>query len=165
MDTQEVDTAKDILLLLWYLDQLQPKGKTQFQKVMFFAERELVEAGICFPTFKYFRYHHGPFSKELEVALSQLRQRKYARADEKSAKLTNDGETLAEELTSQIPETPTNQKILGTIGDWIEKLRGKNFRELETLAYNTEIRPLDALPWEEDKTLRDVEQNRDLLDP
>ena len=157
--------AENALLLLWYLSKLNPEGKTQFQKVMFFSEFDLVREGFTVPSFEYFRYNHGPYSKQLDQYLDDFRAAGIAVNQKKNANLTKEGEALADRLIGEIPASETNRKVLSTISRRINELRGKSWKELEELAYSTKLKPLNSRPNERERPIKEISSHRDLLDP
>jgi hypothetical protein len=59
----------DRFLFLYALDRIARRdrapGKTKVQKIIYLAERGAAGAGFPLPSFEFFRYHYGPFSKQL----------------------------------------------------------------------------------------------------
>ena len=117
-----IEQISDRLLLLYLLSELQPcsnLGDTKLQKLVFLSERDMIREHVKGFDFYFFKFLHGPFSRQLENDLSDLDDWGLYLPDEHM--LTSHGRKVAEwlgdlwhknrEVTRHIDET------LHTYGD------------------------------------------------
>ena len=105
MSTREI-TPLDAYLLLVAIGHFRGSGRKTFvQKAMFCAEEEAARRGeSCFPTFPFYRYTNGPYSKEIAETEKFLARHRLIKAE--GGPLTDRGRQLVTELEGEVRAYP-----------------------------------------------------------
>lgn len=108
-------TPFDFYLLLAASSHFQWRGlKTYVQKVLYCAEDDAIrEQSSPFPTFSFFRWNHGPFSKEVAQSAASLAERGFLASQ--AGPITARGNTLVAELRPVVRRHPVAAAALANV--------------------------------------------------
>ena len=125
--TQNV-TGLDVYLLLAAGSHFHWAGiETYVQKVLYCAEDDAVRASSNpFPTFPFFRWKHGPYSKEVANTAELLARQGFMR--NKRGPLTPRGRRLVAEVRRDIKRFPVAAAALENVDRYAEHFRSMKLR-------------------------------------
>ncbi len=129
-----LEEITDRLLLLYLLDRFQPcsdLGDTKIQKLVFLSELEMCKDWVKGFNLHFFKFIHGPFSRQLESDLSELDDWGLYLPDEHI--LTSHGRKLADWLNKLWQK---NDDVVQYIDKTLEKYGGLSLREILTIVYS-----------------------------
>lgn len=110
------------LLLLYLIDKANERGKMEdelkLQKMVFLAEKKLIERKLKGFSYNFFRWHKGPFSKEVSMDLSLLFDNNLVSSQRGKIELTRDGKEV---LRGCFELLKKNQTFLSWIDPIVEK--------------------------------------------
>jgi len=136
------------------------EGNLKFQKLFFLTEWKLMESDIKALNFKFFRYRHGPFSKELLCDYSELKEKKYLSS---LFNLSEKAIDLLDYVLESIKDIGNNFKIIDNINETCSMYSKYSGLALTKKVYNMEIAPYD-LPHKKMK-IKDIPPFFDILVP
>lgn len=148
-DRNPKDTAQDILLLLYLLGQAGNdisgdddfKAKIKLTKLIFLAEKEMVEKKFKGFNFFYNIYKRGPSSMELYTLLDDLKNRKLVEFDRPNHTytLTPDGRTTIKDFASL---DGNNREFFEIIDAVLDKYGKLNVDRILQDVYSMDIKPM-----------------------
>lgn len=146
------DTAQDILLLLYLLDRAgnnisgenDLKAKIKLTKLVFLAEKEMVEKSYKGFNFFYNIYKMGPSSKELYRLLDDLKSRALIDFDESNHTytLTADGRTTIRDFYSA--EDGNNKDFFLVIDKVLDKYADLGVDKILQNVYSMDFKPMHS---------------------
>jgi uncharacterized protein YwgA len=145
------DSVQDTILLLYLLreshgsikEQNLFDAKIRLMKLVFLAEKEMVERRLKGFNFFFNIYKHGPSSWEILCLLDDLSAAGLIKLEDKEIRLTSFGEKLVGDFVdSQRPEQrKNNTKFLSTVKNVVERNRDLNLKELLDKTYKIKMTP------------------------
>lgn len=136
-------------------------GKTLLTKVFFLAERELgIKKQIGLPSYKFYRYSWGPFSKGLYEDLGILRESRLVFTSGKMA--TMHGTRFIESVREELSKQDDWETVLSTLERKYYKYKKYTAQEIAERVYDLRVRPVNH---SKSMKVRDIPQFTDLLDP
>lgn len=91
--------------------------KTYVQKVLYCAEDDAIrEQSSAFPTFPFFRWNHGPFSKEVAQSAAALAERGFLQSQ--AGPITTRGQRMVAELRPVVRRYPTAAAALAKVDSY-----------------------------------------------
>jgi uncharacterized protein YwgA len=154
------ERALDLALLAYILNGAAPfYGRLKLQKTTFLVEHNLREHNLTGPRFRFYRYDHGPFSKDLLDAYELLQSR--GLAPRYGIGLTKRGTVLAE-FVEAMKEVPQNRKPFDEIDAVLRKCRDRNGTDLKEQLYEMIVRPEHE---SKGMKIRDISAGTDLVAP
>ncbi len=152
------ESAVNLALLAYILDKAAPfLGKTKIIKTAFRIELALRESDLIGPTFRFYRYKHGPFSVELLDAYDALRFNGFA----KNFALTDRGKRLAR-FAESLKKHRDNQPVFEIMDEVLQQCRNTHGWAMADDLYKVPIRPEHQ---HRRLLLKDIEEKVDLVAP
>lgn len=143
------DTVQDVLLLLYLMDKpaADLSGKTpllakiKLLKLVFLAEKEMVEKRLKGFNFFFNIYKRGPSSKELLRMIDDLRAQGLIAFDEakRAFVVTEKGKELVQEFSASVQD---NTQFYSVIDSIIEKFGALTPEQILDKVYSMEISPM-----------------------
>jgi hypothetical protein len=101
--------------------------KVFVQKVLYCAEDDAVRGGTSpFPTFPFFRFYHGPFSKEVAQTAEQLARRGFLASQ--AGPITARGRLLVADLRPVVERFPIASAALASIDNYAKRFASMNLK-------------------------------------
>lgn len=135
-------------------------GNLKAQKLSFITEVYGLEEGLAAMHFKFFRYTHGPYSKELARDIDRLVR---AEVLTTTNRLTKKAEFILDYLTDEARHAPSGRTVLATIERVTEEFGKFSGLKLRDMVYKMTV-PVHEFGGELMK-VRDIETFTDILVP
>jgi hypothetical protein len=117
-----------------FLSQVESIDKLRLQKSLYLAELSQDALGCSGLKYGFFRYLHGPFSREIYSHLDSLEGEGMVARDRVQIRITDVGRNFLGEASAILRDFPAAVKILEeTVGTW----RNRSTHELIAAAYAT----------------------------
>lgn len=148
----------DALLLLEAASFFRGKNTQTFvQKVLFCAEHEAIEGGTSpFPTFPFFRWNNGPYSKQVANTAQKLAERGFMR--DKGGPLTVRGQALLAELRSAVSRLAEAGKALELVDKHASRFARMKLDNVLATVYEIEMNVAG-----DNLAIRDIPKGTDLI--
>lgn len=138
-DRSPREVIVDRLLLMHLIDRANKKkdlyGMTKLQKLVFLTEYSMVKEGIKGFNYGFYKWHFGPFSREIYEDLDRLVSNEIA-TERMRIELTDRGREILEECAEIFEENKQAMKCLDRV---LEKHADKPTHGLMELTYNIPI--------------------------
>jgi len=133
------DRIVNSLLLLYLIHRANEKGKIEdpikSQKLVFFAQKKFIERKLKGFAYNFFRWHMGPFSKDLCVDLDMLEYTNLI-SRRNGIKLTKDGKDALQKCNEIFEE---NKVFLKYIDSVVDKYANLDTEEIMEATYETKV--------------------------
>lgn len=151
----------DRLLLLYLYDRVSEEsritGDVKLQKLAFLSEKSMIERDAKGLTYKFFRWDHGPMSKEV------YEDREFLEENDLVSDYTGEIKSEGQEVLEQARDVfEANREFIQDIDDVVEKYGEFSGSSLKQLVYNIEVTPLST-----GRTLKveDIPETTDIFFP
>lgn len=141
----EKEEIIDMLLLLYLIREANKYahiGKVLLQKLVFLAEKAMVNNDIKGFNFRFFRYDLGPFTEEIYRDSEKLYNAGLLRETEWPFRLTECGNALLENIYSSIVRRSNNREVLNIIEKIVRKYAKYDVEKIKQFVYAIKIQPL-----------------------
>jgi len=135
-------------------------GNLKIQKLTFLSELEGFKNDVAVMHFRFFKYHFGPYSKELANSVKFLMQQGFITS---SRRLTNRGKFLIEYITDVVNQSPSATKAFEIISNISNRFGRRSGPKLTDLVYSLKV-PVYEYEGQE-KKIRDIGTFTDILVP
>lgn len=163
-DRVENDRIVDEAILLTLLRQADsPLGRTHLTKAVFKTELDLRHQGAPSPSWHFYRFTHGPFSRELYVDVDALKNKGFVAAPQgASIHLTRRGRYVAEYIHGLLAAASDWQHMTHALSAALRFVKPRTATELKAWSHDLHIVPDRA-----DRAVRihDLEPFDDILTP
>jgi len=150
----------DKVLLLYLINKVNERGElrgiTKLMKLIFFAEKEMVEDKVKGFNYSFFKWHLGPFTPEVYWDLDYLMENELA-TEHEFIELTDHGKGLLKGIKPFLEE---NCDIMRYIEKVAETYSNVWVSELMDLAYETKV---EIIPSKTKAKIKDVPKGNYLL--
>lgn len=113
------ERVTNVLLVLYLIETTNTIGNLEdelkLQKLVFLAQKKLVERGLKAFSYNFFRWRKGPFSKNLRIDLITLLETKFVRRKLDKIELTEKAKELLEDCTKLLNENRYFLKFIDNI--------------------------------------------------
>lgn len=134
------ERVTNVLLLLYLVDQANAKGKVEdefkLQKMVFRAQKKLVEKKLKAFSYNFFRWLKGPFSKNLRIDFITLRDHKFLKVTRDGIELSSKGKELVEDSKDVFD---TNRMFLRYVDQTIERYAKLSPEDIKEEIYSLKV--------------------------
>lgn len=113
------ERVTNVLLVLYLIETTNTIGNLEdelkLQKLVFLAQKKLVERGLKAFSYNFFRWRKGPFSKNLRIDLITLLETKFVRRKLDKIELTEKAKELLKDCTKLLNENRYFLKFIDSI--------------------------------------------------
>jgi len=128
---------EDALFVLYVLDRAgYVHGNPKLQKIGFFSQLALLVSNLRWPSFRFYRWKHGPFSLEYQAAFQELRRRGFVLPAAHGC--SEHGEFVLGVAIPALRAIPENEAIFRVTDAALAKCRRKNGEQLRTESYGVQ---------------------------
>ncbi len=124
----------NVALLAHFLGSVESVDKLRLQKTLYLAELSQEILGCNGLKYGFFKYLHGPFSREIYAHLDALERERLVARQGFSVRITDAGKQFLAEASALLQEYPV---AIRTIEETVAKWRNRSTRELVAASYAT----------------------------
>lgn len=130
----------NLLLLLYLVEKANAAGDVEdelkLQKLVFLAQKKLVERQLKAFSYNFFRWRKGPFSKNLRIDLLALVEAQFLRWRANKIELTDKAKGVLETCSELLDE---NEYFLRWVNDIILEYSHYSSEEIKDLVYSLKV--------------------------